>query len=85
MKKEISEKELEALDKQIELNDEWLHKHSIELSKEHPGEYVAVVNQKAAAFGKDDGEAYYAALRKFPDSIPLVTYIPKGGDELLLV
>ena len=85
MEGNFSDEELEKLDKEIELDDEWLTEHSYELSKEHPGEHVAVIDQKAVAFGKDFSEAYRKAKRKFPDRAPLVSYIPKKGDELLLV
>ena len=85
MNQEISDEELEQLDKETELDNEWITEHSIELSKEHPGEYVAVIDQKAVAFGKSDSEAHNRAKRKFPDRSPLVGYIPKEGDELLLV
>jgi|GEM_PF-629840 len=85
MEKEISEKELEKLDKETELDEEWLSEHFDELAREHPGEHAAVIDQKPVAFGRDFSEAYNKAKRKFPDRAPLMTYIPKKGDELLLV
>ena len=55
------------------------------MSREHAGEHVAVVDQKAVAFGRDFGDAYKKAKMKSPGKSPLVAYIPNEGDELLLV
>ena len=64
-----------------------MEKESIaeELAKKHAGEHVAIIDQKVVAFGKDFGEAHDSAKETFPDKVPLVAYIPKKGDEMLLV
>ena len=85
MKPEISEEELEKLEMETELDHGWLSRHLVELAKEHAGEHVAVIDQKPVAFGGDFSEAYNKAKRKFAHRVPLVGYIPREGDELLLV
>jgi hypothetical protein len=85
IRKSVSEPDIKAIEKQTELDDAWLSSHFEELSREHAGEHVAVVDQKAVAFGRDFGEAYKKAKMKSPGKSPLVAYIPKEGDELLLV
>jgi len=68
-----------------ERDDVWFRTHINKLSKTHPGEHVAVLDQKPVAYGRDFGEAYDLAKEKFPGKVPLVAYIPKEGDELILI
>jgi len=84
-KTKVSEEELKELDRQTERDDRWLTEHIEELAKEHAGEHVAIIDEKAVAFGKDFGETYDHAKQAFPNKVPLVAYIPKKGDEMLLV
>ena len=54
------------------------------LEKEHSGEYIAVVGSKVVASGKSIQEVYEAVDKKRIKE-PLVTYVPKEGEEILLV
>ena len=84
-KKKFSDRELKELDRQTLKDDRWFGEHIEELAKEHSGEHVAIIDEKAVAYGKDFGEAYDHAKEAFPEKIPLVAYIPKKGDDMLLV
>ncbi|ODS40980.1 hypothetical protein BEH94_10830 [Candidatus Altiarchaeales archaeon WOR_SM1_SCG] len=84
-KTKISDRELKELYGQTLKDDRWFGEHIEELAKEHAGEHVAIIDEKAVAYGMDFGEAYDHAKEAFPGKIPLVAYIPKKGDEMLLV
>lgn len=81
----ITDDELRELYLQTDLDHRWFSKHIEDFAKEHAGEHAAILNKKVVAYGKDFGEAYDRAKKLFPDKVPLVAYIPKKGDEMLLV
>jgi len=66
-------------------DDLWFRMHIDKLSRTHPGEHVAILDQKPVAYGRGFSEVYDMAKEKFPGKVPLVAYIPKEGDELILI
>lgn len=62
----------------------WCVSHQEELEK-HPGKWIAVVGEELIAVENSYREAYENAKQKFPDMVPLVTYVPREGEELLIV
>ena len=85
MEEKFSDEELRELDKQTDRDFNWFREHVEMMAKRHAGEHVAIIDESAVAFGKDFGEAYDRAKEEFPGSVPFVAYIPKKGDEMLLV
>jgi hypothetical protein len=55
-----------------------------DLEEEYPGRYVAIVKRKVVAVGRSVAEVY-ATLANLKVKNPLVTYIPKEGEEALLI
>ncbi len=84
-KSKISDDELKELDRRVLKDDRWFGEHIEELARKHAGQHVAIIDENAVAFGKDFGEAYDHAKESFPGKVPLVAYIPKKGDEMMLV
>jgi len=62
----------------------FLMENKSDLEEEYPGRYVAVVKKKVVAVGRSVAEVY-AALSNLKVKNPLVTYIPKEGEEALLI
>jgi hypothetical protein len=54
------------------------------LEKEHSGKYIALYQGKIVATGKTIHEVY-ASVEKLTIKNPLVTYVPKEGEEALLI
>lgn len=54
------------------------------LENEHSGRYIAVHNGKIVATGRTIHEVY-DILEELSISNPLVTYVPKEGEEALLI
>ena len=59
-------------------------KNEKKLEKKYSGKYVAVWKKKVVAAGKTISEVYHVVKEsKFKN--PLITYIPKKGEEALLI
>lgn len=54
------------------------------LEKDHSGKYIAVHNGKIVTAGRTIHEVY-DTLEELNISNPLVTYVPKEGEEALLI
>jgi hypothetical protein len=63
---------------------EWLVDHHEEAEK-HSGRWIAILDGKIIADGKGFEQAYKKAEAKHPDTTPLVVYIPKRSEELLIL
>jgi hypothetical protein len=63
---------------------EWLVKHHAEAEK-HSGRWIAIFDRKIVADGRSFGEAHKKATRKHPKQVPLVLYVPKKDEELLIL
>ncbi len=62
----------------------WLVDHHKEAEK-YGGRWIAILNQKIVAVGKTFQEAHRKASKQYPEKIPLVIYVPKKGEEFLIV
>ena len=60
---------------------DFLVKHSQEMSKKYPGKYIAVVNNRLVAIGKDNLEVFKKAKEKYLGKLISISYIPRK-DEL---
>jgi hypothetical protein len=59
---------------------EWIRTHLEKLVKEHPGNYVAVLDGKVIASDKSGVRVREEAKRKYPDKKPSVLRIPREED-----
>jgi len=64
---------------------EWFAEHSAELAEKYPGKYIAIVNEEIAAIGDEPKKVDEEARKKYPESIPLVVYLPKKSELELLI
>ena len=62
----------------------WLVEHHEEAEK-YGGRWIAILGQKIVSHGKTFEQAYRNAMRRHPGETPLITYILKKGEELLIV
>jgi len=63
---------------------EWIIEHEKELEEKHAGKYVAIVDETIVAVERTSLEADRKGREK-SKKIPLVTYVPKKGEELVLI
>jgi hypothetical protein len=71
----------------LEMKDrdhEWIIEHEKELEEKHSGKYVAIVDETIVAVERTSLEADRKGREK-SKKIPLVTYVPKKGEELVLI
>jgi len=61
---------------------EWYVGSPEELER-YKGKYVAIVSKEVVGSGKTADEAYREALKKYPDSRPLLVFIPE--DEAMIL
>ena len=66
----------------IEFN--YLIENKEKLEKEHEGKYVAIYKDKVVAVGKTIHEVY-RLVRELKIKNPLIAYIPRKGEEALLI
>jgi len=59
-------------------------KNKENLEKEHGGDYIAVYQKKVVAIARTIHEIY-ESLKKLNIKNPLIVYIPKEGEEALLI
>ncbi len=63
---------------------EWIIEHEQELETKYSGKYIAVVDGTIVAVERTSLEADKKG-RKKTKKPPLVTYVPKSGEELVLI
>ncbi|KAF5414941.1 MAG: DUF5678 domain-containing protein [Euryarchaeota archaeon] len=63
---------------------EWIIEHEQELETKYSGKYVAVVDGTIVAVERTSLEADKKGREK-TKKLPLVTYVPKSGEELVLI
>lgn len=68
----------------IQREHDWLVEHHKEVEK-YAGRCIAILSEKVVASGKTLEEAYRKATRKHPGKVPLVIYVLKKSEELLIV
>ncbi len=62
----------------------YLIEHSGKIENEYAGKYIAIHENKVVAAGRTIHEVY-EVTDKIGIMNPLITYVPKAGEELLLV
>ncbi len=62
----------------------YLIEHSSEIENEYAGKYIAIHENKVVAAGRTIHEVY-EVTDKIGVKNPLITYVPRAGEELLLV
>jgi len=67
-----------------DIDHEWIIQHEKELEEKYSGKYVAVADEKIVAVERTSFEADRKGREK-SKKIPLVTYVPKKGEELVLI
>ncbi len=60
----------------LETMDKWYADNFEDLVKKHGGQNIAVVNEKIVAVEDTEKKAHMVAKKTYPDSTPLVIYIP---------
>ena len=62
----------------------FLLENKAKLEEEYSGKYVAIWKKKVIAYGRTVSEVY-RLVKDMKISNPLVTYLPKPGEEALLI
>lgn len=62
--------------------EDFLVKHSQDLSKKYPGKYIAIVENKLVAVSDNEVEAFKSAKKKHPSKLVSLSYVPRK-DELV--
>jgi hypothetical protein len=62
----------------------WLADHHSEAEK-HSGRWIAILDGKIIAHGRTFNEAHRRADALQPGKVPLITYIPKKNERLLMI
>jgi hypothetical protein len=63
---------------------DWLVEHHAEAEK-YAGRWIAVLDGRVTADGRSFREAHRKATKDNPDRVPLVLYVPKKNEELLIL
>ncbi len=63
---------------------EWIIEHEKELEEKYLGKYIAIIDEKIVAIERTSLEADRKGREK-SKKIPLVTYVPKRGEVLVLI
>ncbi|MBI3741631.1 MAG: hypothetical protein HY257_07740 [Chloroflexi bacterium] len=64
--------------------DTWLNKHEPEFEEKYPGHYLAIWDKGIIAATTDRNNVYRLARRARPEVIPLITYVPREQDMLIV-
>lgn len=62
---------------------DWLAEHPSEV--EYSGRWIAILGGRIGAHGKSFGQTHRKATAKRPATTPLILYIPKRSEELLIL
>ncbi|MFW6194458.1 MAG: DUF5678 domain-containing protein [Halobacteriota archaeon] len=63
-------------------SNEYLLKHSQELSEKYPGKYIAIVDDELVAIGDSELEVFKKAKEKYPHKEVSIAYLPTD-DEMV--
>jgi hypothetical protein len=63
---------------------DWLVEHHSEAEK-HAGRWIAILQGKMVAEGRTYEQAYRKAIKGRAGATPLVTYVPRKDEELLIL
>ncbi len=65
--------------------ENYMLKHSQELSEKYPGKYVAIVEDELVAVNNSAVNAFRKAKDKFPDKEVCISYIPTEEETVTLL
>jgi hypothetical protein len=65
--------------------DEWIADHSEEWSRKYPGKYLGIVNFQVVTIEADPGEAYDKAVALYPEESPIVLYMLRKEELVMLI
>lgn len=68
----------------LQQEHDWLVEHHSEAEK-HAGRWIAILQGKIVAEGRSYDLAYRKAIKTHAGSTPLVTYVPRKDEELLVL
>lgn len=66
------------------MRSNYLLKHSLELSKKHPGKHIAMVDNKIVAIGRSALLVYRKAIKNIPKNKTVGIYYLPTKDETLI-
>lgn len=69
----------------VDEESRYLYGHSKELQGKYAGKYVAILGGKIIAVGNTFLEVHKEVENKSSGRLPLIAYIPKEEEELLLI
>ena len=68
----------------LKAEHEWLVEHHSEAEK-HSGRWIAILDGRIISDGKTFSQARRKAAGKQPEATPLILYVPKKNEELLVL
>ena len=68
----------------LQQEHDWLVEHHSEAEK-HAGRWIAILEEKIVAEGSTYERAYKKAIKAHAGATPLVTYVPRKDEELLIL
>lgn len=78
------EKRIAPTDEQVRDWDAWLNEHEPEFEAKYPGCYLAIWDRQVIAVASTRAQLYALADQVRPEVIPLVTYVPRAEDMLVV-
>ena len=63
---------------------DWLVEHHKDAER-HSGRWIAILDETIVADGGSFQEAHERATKEHPRSVPLVLYVPRKNEELLIL
>lgn len=66
-------------------SNEYLLKHSQELSERYPGKYIAIIDDELVAIGDSEFEVFKKAKEKYPDKEVSIAYLPTDEEMVTLL
>ncbi len=68
----------------LQQEHEWLVEHHAEAER-YSGRWIAILGEKIVADGKSFEQTHKKAMVEHRSAIPLVLYVPKRSEELLIL
>lgn len=68
----------------LQQEHEWLVEHHAEAER-YSGRWIAILGEKIVADGKSFEQTHKKVMVEHPGAIPLVLYVPKRSEELLIL
>jgi hypothetical protein len=68
----------------LQQEHDWLVEHHSEAER-HSGRWIAILEGKIVAEGRSYEQAHRKAIKAHAGAVPLVTYVPRKDEELLIL